>query len=233
MALPKIELPLFETKLFSTGKTVKFRPFTVKEEKILLIAQEANEVDQTLLAIRQIIGNCVYDLDVEALPMFDMEYLMLQLRAKSVNNVITFNITDPDTQKPVEIELDIDTIALTVDERHSKEIVVNDDMRLIMRYPRLDEVSKFKGYEGNEVNTLFDIMISCIDCVVDGDTVSRMGDFTHQEIQDLVESFPGKVIEELKLFLETIPVLRYEAKYVNSNGDEKTLVLEGMETFFI
>jgi hypothetical protein len=103
MALPKIELPLFEAKLFSTGKKVKFRPFTVKEEKILLIAQEANDIDQTLLAIRQIISNCVYDVDVETLPMFDMEYLMLQLRAKSVNNMITFNMTEPDTKKPVEI----------------------------------------------------------------------------------------------------------------------------------
>jgi hypothetical protein len=233
MGLPKIEMPLFETKLFSTGKIVKFRPFTVKEEKILLIAQEANDVDQTLLAIRQIIGNCVYDLDVEELPMFDMEYLMLQLRAKSVNNVITFNITDPDTQKPVEIELDLDTINLTFDDRHSKEITIKDDMHLMMRYPRINEVSLFKGYEGDEVNTLFNIMISCIDCVVVGDTISRMKDFTPQEIQDFVDSFPGSVVEELKLFFETIPVLRYEAKYINANGDEKTLVLEGMETFFI
>jgi len=233
MGLPKIEMPLFETKLFSTGKIVKFRPFTVKEEKILLIAQEANDVDQTLLAIRQIISNCVYDLDVEQLPMFDMEYLMLQLRAKSVNNVITFNITDPDTQKPVEIELDLDTINLTLDDRHSKEITIKDDMHLMMRYPRINEVSLFKGYEGDEVNTLFNIMISCIDCVVVGDTISRMEDFTPQEIQDFVESFPGSVVEELKLFFETVPVLRYEAKYINANGDEKTLVLEGMETFFI
>jgi hypothetical protein len=233
MALPKIELPLFETTLFSTGKKVKFRPFTVREEKILLIAQEANDIDQTLLAIRQIITNCVYDLDVETLPMFDMEYLMLQLRAKSVNNVITFSITDPDTQKPVEIELDIDTIELTVDKRHSKEIQVSEDMRLIMRYPRLDEVSLFKNYKGNEVNTLFDIMIACIDCVVDGDTVSRLEDFTKEEIKTFIESFPGTVINDLKTFFETIPVLRYEAKYVNADGNEKTMILEGMETFFI
>jgi hypothetical protein len=167
MALQKIELPLFETTLFSTGKKEKFRPFTAKEEKILLIAQEANDIDQTLLAIRQIITNCVYDVDVETLPMFDMEYLMLQLRAKSVNNMITFNITNPDTEKTVEIELNIDDIKLTSDERHSKEINVSEDMRLIMRYPTLDEVSIFKNYKGNEVNTLFDIMIACIDCVVD------------------------------------------------------------------
>lgn len=233
MALPKIELPLFETTLFSTGKKVKFRPFTVKEEKILLIAQEANDIDQTLLAIRQIITNCVYDVDVETLPMFDMEYLMLQLRAKSVNNMITFNITDPDTQKPVEIELNIDDIKLTTDEKHSKEINVSDDMRLIMRYPRLDEVAIFKDYKGNEVNTLFDIMIACIDCVVDGDSVSKLEDFSKEEIKEFIESFPGKVINDLKTFFETIPVLRYEAKYVNADGNEKTLVLEGMETFFI
>ncbi len=158
---------------------------------------------------------------------------MLQLRAKSVNNVITFNITDPDTQKPVEIELDLDTINLTLDDRHSKEITIKDDMHLMMRYPRINEVSLFKGYEGDEVNTLFNIMISCIDCVVVGDTIIRMEDFTPQEIQDFVESFPGSVVEELKLFFETVPVLRYEAKYINANGDEKTLVLEGMETFFI
>jgi len=233
MALPKIELPLFEAKLFSTGKTVKFRPFTVKEEKILLIAQEANDIDQTILAIRQIITNCVYDIDIETLPMFDMEYLLLQLRAKSINNVITFNITDPETQKPVEIELDIDTIGLTVDANHSKEISVSDDMRLIMRYPRLDEVALFKNYRGNEVNTLFDIMISCIDCVVDGDSVSRMEDFSKEETKAFIETFPGKVIQDLKTFFETIPVLRYEVKYVNANGNEKKMILEGMETFFI
>lgn len=233
MALPKIELPLFETTLFSTGKKVKFRPFTVKEEKILLIAQEANDVDQTLLAIRQIITNCVYDCDVETLPMFDMEYLLLQLRAKSVNNVIKFNITDPDTEKPVEIELNIDDIKLTHDDRHSKEINVSDDMRLIMRYPRLDEVSLFKGYKDSQVNTLFNIMIACIDCVVEGDTVSKLSDFTPEEIKEFIESFPGKVINDLKIFFETIPVLRYEVKYVNADGNEKTMILEGMETFFI
>ena len=233
MGLPKIQLPLFETKLFSTGEVVKFRPFTVKEEKILLIAQESDDVDQTMLALKQIISNCVYGVDVDKLPMFELEYLMLQLRSKSVNNIITFNITDPDTNLPVEIELDIDSISLTVDPKHSKEVAINDDMFLMMRYPRLEEVSMFKNVEEGQTKTLFNIMISCIDSIVDGDSVSSVSDYTPDEIQEFVDSLPGSTIEELKTFFETIPVLRFESKYVNSNGDDKSLVLEGMETFFI
>ena len=233
MGLPKIQLPLFETKLFSTGEVVKFRPFTVKEEKILLIAQESDDMEQTMLALKQIISNCVYGVDVELLPMFDLEYLMLQLRSKSVNNIITFNITDPDTNLPVEIELDINDISLTVDPKHSKEVAINDDMFLMMRYPRLDEVSMFKNFVEGQTNTLFSIMIACIDSVVDGDSVSSMADFSDDEIQAFVESLPGKAIQGLQTFFETIPVLRFESTYTNTNGDEKSLVLEGMETFFI
>jgi len=233
MGLPKIQLPLFETKLFSTGEVVKFRPFTVKEEKILLIAQESDDMNQTLLALKQIIGNCVYGVDVESLPMFELEYLMLQLRSKSVNNMITFSITDPDTKLPVEIELDIDDITLSSDPAHSKEVTINDDMFLMMRYPRLDEVSMFKNFVEGQTDTLFNIMISCIDSVVDGDSVSSMSDYTDEEIQSFVESLPGKAIEGLKKFFETVPVLRFKAKYVNANGDDRSLVLEGMETFFI
>jgi len=233
MGLPKIQLPLFETKLFSTGEVVKFRPFTVKEEKILLIAQESDDIDQTMLALKQIISNCVYGVEVDMLPMFELEHLMLQLRSKSVNNIITFNITDPDTKLPVEIELDIDDISLTIDPKHSKEVAINDDMFLMMRYPRLDEVSLFKNFVKGQTDTLFSIMIACIDSVVDGDSVSSMSDFSDDEIQEFVESLPGKAIEGLQTFFETVPVLRFESTYINANGDSKSLVLEGMETFFI
>jgi hypothetical protein len=146
-----------------------------------------------------------------------MEYLMLQLRAKSVNNMITFNITDPDTQKPVEIELNIDDIKLTSDERHSKEINVSDEMRLIMRYPRLDEVALFKNYRGNEVNTLFDIMIACIDCVVDGDTVNRFEDFTKEESEH----------EEPVVKNTTAKATKPKEKTEIVEAAQETLVIEG------
>ena len=137
MGLPKIDLPLFETKLLSTGKKkIKYRPFTVKEEKILLIAQESDDIEQVILAIKQIIGNCCPDVNVDELPMFDLEYLLLQIRGKSVNNVITFQITDPDTEKPVMLELNIDEIEITKPEGHSAEIPLGEDSYLVMRYPK-------------------------------------------------------------------------------------------------
>ena len=130
MGLPKIDLPLFETKLLSTGKTVKYRPFTVKEEKILLMAQEAQEPNQVILSMRQIVTNCCVDVNVDELPMFELEYLMMQIRSKSVNNVITFNVKDEETGEDVQLELDIDEIVLHTDESHSKEIKVNDVIAL-------------------------------------------------------------------------------------------------------
>lgn len=233
MGLPKIDLPLFETKLLSTGKIVKYRPFTVKEEKILLMAQEAQEAEQIVLAMRQIVTNCCEDVEVDSLPMFDLEYLMLQIRSKSVNNMITFNIKDEETGEDVQLEMDIDEIVLHTDERHSKEIKVNDDMHLMMKYPTLDQVGIFLNYEEDPTNTAFDVMISCIDCVVNGDEVASLSEYSIEEIRDFVDNFPGGTIESLKEFFETIPALRFETTYKNSKGTEQNLVLEGTDTFFL
>jgi len=233
MGLPKIDLPLFETKLLSTGKTVKYRPFTVKEEKILLMAQEAQEPNQVILSMRQIVTNCCEDVNVDELPMFELEYLMMQIRSKSVNNVITFNVKDEETGEDVELEMDIDEIVLHTDESHSKEIKVNDDMRLMMKYPTLDQVGIFLNYEEDPTNTAFDVMISCIDCVVNGDEVASLSEYSIEEIRDFVDTFPGGTVEELKSFFETIPSLRFETTYINSKGNEKNLVLEGTDTFFL
>ena len=234
MGLPKIDLPLFETQLVSVKNKIKFRPFTVKEEKILLIAQEADEIDQVILAIKQIVGNCCEEsLNVDDLPMFDLEYLLMQIRAKSVNNVITFTITDPDTDKPVEIELDIDDIKLRESEEHSKEIVIDDDKYLIMKYPRIAQVSSFSNTDNSQTQNVFDVMSECIETVVDGDTTYDLKDFEDKEVVEFIDSFSSETVNGIKKFFETIPVLSAEAKYLNTEGKEKTVVLEGMETFFI
>ncbi len=234
MGLPKIDLPLFETQLVSIKDKIKFRPFTVKEEKILLIAQEADEIDQVILAIKQIVGNCCEDgLNVDDLPMFDLEYLLLQIRAKSVNNVISFTIKDPDTNKPVEIELNIDDIKLKESEEHSKEITIDDDKYLIMRYPRIAQVSSFSNANNNQTQNVFDVMSECIETVVDGDTTYDLKDFEDSEVIEFIDSFSTETVNGVKKFFETIPVLSTEAKYLNSEGKEKKVVLEGMETFFI
>ena len=201
MGLPKIDLPLFETKLLSTGKKkIKYRPFTVKEEKILLIAQESDEIEQVILAIKQIIGNCCQDVDVDELPMFDLEYLLLQIRGKSVNNVISFQITDPDTEKPVMLELDIDEIAITKPEGHNPEIPLGEDSYLVMRYPKLDEVTQFLNPEQDQARNIYDVMLSCIDTVAEGDTVHKLSDFSDEEVLDVFNCFCSKRVNKLRNF---------------------------------
>ena len=239
MALPKIDLPLFETKLPSNNKVINYRPFTVKEEKVLLIAQESAEPEQMILAMKQIAGNCCDGLSTDGMAMFDLEYLMLQIRSKSVDNNISFTINDPDTGNPVELELNVEDIKLHTPDNHSQKININDDMYLMMRYPTLDEVGLFLklDFEPNQgadaAELLFDVMVSCIDCLVNGDEVQKMSDFSKEEVRDFIETFPGGTIDNLKNFFETIPTLRYDATYTNSEGEEKTVVLEGTETFFL
>jgi len=233
MALPKIDLPLFELTLPSTSETVKYRPFTVKEEKILLVAQESKDPNQMVLAMRQIATNCCPNIDIDQLPMFDLEYIMLQVRAKSIDNKVSFTITDPDTNNPVALELDIDEVDIVIDEEHTKEIVVTDDMYLMMRYPRLEEVSMFLNVVESPTESLFDVMISCIDCVVNGDETQKLKDFTKDEVMSFVETFPGGTIDALQKFFETMPKLRFKSKYINSEGEEKEVTLEGTETFFL
>jgi len=234
MGLPKIDLPIFETKLISTGrKKIKYRPFTVKEEKILLIAQESDDIDQVILAIKQIIGNCCSNVNPDDLPMFDIEYLLMQIRGKSVNNVIEFQITDPETEKPVKLELDIDEIEIVKPKGHSKEVPISDDAFIVMKYPQLTEVTTMLNPEQDEADNIFDVMLSCIESVVEGDTVYNLDDFSKEEVMEFVESFSTETVEGVKNFFETMPVLKCEKKYTNANGDEKKVVLEGVETFFI
>ena len=233
MALPKIDLPLFELNLPSDDSVVKYRPFTVKEEKILLVAQESKDPNQMVLAMRQIATNCCPDINIDELAMFDLEYIMLQIRAKSIDNKINFTINDPDTNNPVNLELDIDEIDLTTDESHTKEITISDEMYLMMRYPRLNEVSVFLNVVENPTESLFDVMIACIDCVVTGDEVQKLEDFTKEEVIQFVETFPGGTIDAIQKFFETMPKLRFKSTYMNSDGEEKEVLLEGTETFFL
>ncbi len=234
MALPRIDLPLFELTIPSNGKKVKFRPFTVKEEKILLIARESNDIDQLILAIKQILTNCVVDsIDVNSLAMFDLEYMLLQIRAKSVNDLIEFEITDPETQEKIKLSVNINEIVVKKSTA-SNVIKLNDAYSIVMRYPTFNELKLLaSSTDKTKQEILFDVMTSCIDSLVDGDSVTKMKDFTKQEVNDFVESFSATTITAIKTFFDNIPVLRFEKKYRLKDGTEKTFVLEGIETFFI
>lgn len=224
MSLPKIDLPLFELTVPSSGKKVKYRPYNVREEKILLIAQESDDIDQSILAIKQIITNCVYDLDVNEIPMFDLEYIMLNIRAKSVNNEIQFNIIDKETDETITLKLDIANIKLTQNEKHNKKINLDNDYTLIMKYPTIDKI------KGNE-----DLVISCIDLLVsnDGEKVYKLSEYTKEEIESFIEDLNPKNIDSIKEFFATMPMLKVEIPYKDKNGADKTFMLEGFSDFFI
>lgn len=240
MALPKINLPLFELTLPSTGETINYRPFTVKEEKILLIAQESKDTDQIVLAIKQMIANCVEGINVEKMPMFDMEYIMLNIRAKSVDNNIEFEVEDPDTQEKVKLKLDIDkNIKIHRTENHINKIEIDDNYTMTMRYPTINELSKLSAITSednkNNAEVFLDVMLSCIDMLIsnDGENIYKLEEFSKEEVKDFVESLSGNTIKRIQAFFETIPVIRAELPYKLKDGTEKTFVIQGQESFFM
>lgn len=236
MALPKIDQPLFEIEIPSTGKKAKYRPFTVKEEKILLIAQESREQNQILLAVKQIITNCVPDVDVEKLAIFDLEYLILNIRAKSVNNEIDFGFMDPDTEERIDVTVDVNDIKVKFDPDHERKIELNDQYYVMMRYPTLKEVTTLSesAEESNETEQMFNTMISCIETLVDTttDEVYKLEEFSSQEVSDFVDGFTSTVVEHLQKFFTTMPKLAHTIDYKDKEGKDKVFVVEGMDSFF-
>lgn len=234
MKLPKIDLPIFETTLPSTGEKVKYRAFTVKEEKIMLIAKESSDVDQIILSIKQVLNNCLIDKDLSELAVFDIEYLLAMIRGKSVNNVIEFLIRDPDTDDEVKLVFDIEDIKIVRDENHTNKIRVNDEYTLYMKYPNFDAfIVTFSQNSVGDPMAYYDVMIQCMDKLVSEETVYKLSDFSREEVDAFIESLGTDVIERIQQFFETMPKLRHEIKYTNKNGDEKVFVIEGTDSFFI
>lgn len=233
MALPKIDMPIFEMELPSTGEKIKYRPFTVKEEKILLVAQESKEAGQEVLASKQVVNNCLIDKDISELAMFDLEYIMLVLRTKSVDNNVKFSIKDPDTEEVVNLEIDLDNIKLSQDENHSKEIKINDTYTLFLKYPNIDQFIKIIESNPNDPLVSYFIMISCLDKLASEDEVYYFKDYSSEDIDAFMEDLTADVIKAIQNFFQTMPKLRHEMKYTNKAGTEKTFVIEGMRTFFI
>lgn len=234
MGLPKIEHPLFELEIPSTRKKAKYRPFTVKEEKILLIAQESEELDQILLAIKQIIGNCFEGLDVDSLSTFDLEFLLLKLRTVSVGNEIKVNFIDEETQEAVEIEIDTNDIEIKRYQTHKQLIQVDQNVSLKLAYPKMNSLDFLRDELSDEERQekLFDVMMGSIDQVISGEEIYRMKDFKQQEVDDFINSLSSKTIHDIKNFFETMPRVRIEKEYEVADK-KKTFIVEGTETFFV
>lgn len=233
MALPKIDLPIYELTLPSNGQKLQYRPFTVKEEKILLTAQQSKEPEQIVIAIKQIVNNCIIDYDVDKLALFDLEYLMINVRARSVDSNVEFEIEDPDTKGKVKLVLNLENVKVHRDERHTNKIQVDDTYTLFLKYPTIDDFSDIIGKGDLPPEKTYEILMSCIDKLASEDDVYNFKDFTKKQVDEFVDSLNADVTKKIKIFFDTMPKVRHEMPYKNSNGEEKVFTIQGTQSFFM
>jgi len=238
MPLPKISTPTYELELPSTGETIQYRPFLVKEEKLLVIALESEDTKQITTAIKTVIKNCIStkNIKVESLPTFDIEYLFLNIRGKSVGEELDINIICPDDgETQVSVTLNLDDIKVQKNEEHSNRIKIDDSIMMEMKYPSLDEFIKnnFDFSDKNAMDQSFDLISSCIDKIFTEDEVWASGDVSKKELTDFLESMNSSQFKDIEKFFETMPKLSHTIKVTNPKTKvESEVVLEGLASFF-
>ena len=236
MALPKLNVPKYKLKLPSTGKTVTFRPFLVKEEKLLLLATETGEQTEILDAIKTIITDCTDISDVNSLATFDIEYVFLQIRTKSVGESVETTVVCPDDEETeVNVSIPLDEINVQKTRGHKKEIKLSDDVVVTMGYPQLDTFVKMNfGDDGTGmgVEQMFEMAAECIETIADAEQVYDCADSNKDELLEFFDSMNSKQFQLIQEFFETMPKLSYKMKVTNPNTKvESEIVLEGLAAF--
>ena len=238
MPLPTIVTPTYELELPSTGKKVKYRPFLVKEEKLLVLALETENTKDISTAIKSVLKNCIQSrgVKVDNLPTFDIEYLFLNIRGKSVGEDIEVNLIAPDdevTQVPVTIN--IDDIKIQKSEEHNNKVKLDETLMMEMKYPSLDQFikSNFDFTEEISMDQSFDLIASCIDKIYNEEEVWSAADCTKKEMKDFLEQMNSLQFKEIEKFFETMPKLSHSVTFTNPKTKvESTVVLEGLSSFF-
>jgi len=237
MALPKVEAPRYELTLPSQDIKVKYRPFLVKEEKILLMAMESQKEQEIYEATKQIVDSCTFNtLDVEALPMFDLEYLFLNIRAKSVGEISKFKVLCPDDKKTyADVEIDLTKVEVQVDDEHTSKIMVDEVRKLgvVMKYPTMEILKSGTNIDNANMEAIFDMLTHCIDHIFEGDKIYPAKDSTQQEIKDFFQSLSQENFAKIKKFFDTMPRVRHEFEVTNPVTKVKSMVtLTGLNDFF-
>ena len=238
MPLPKIATPSYELVIPSSKKKVKFRPFLVKEEKILILAMESQDNSQIASAVKDVISNCILTrgIKVDKLSTFDIEYLFLNIRGKSIGEDVEVMVTCPDdgkTQVPTRIMLD--DIKIQISDDHNQDIKLDDDYTLRMKYPSLDEFIKNNFNAAGDINVddTFDLIASCIEQVYSEEESWAASDCTKKELTQFVEQLNSSQFKDIEKFFETMPKLSHTVKVINPNTQkENEVVLEGLQSFF-
>ena len=238
MPLPKIATPTYELELPSTEQTIQYRPFLVKEEKVLVIALESEDTKQITTAIKSVIKNCILTkgIKVETLPTFDIEYLFLNIRGKSVGEEIEVNLICPDDEETqVSVNINLDDIKVQKNEEHTNQIKIDKSIMMEMRYPSLEQFIKnnFDFDDKSVMDQSFDLIASCIDKIYTEDDIWIAEDCTKKEITDFLESMNSSQFKDIEKFFETMPKLSHKVKIKNPNTKvQSEIVLEGLSSFF-
>ena len=236
MSLPKINAPEYRLNIPSTDEEITYRPFLVKEEKLLLIAHETGDEKATFSAIKQLIKSCVtQELAVDTLPMFDIEYIFLNIRAKSVGEIAKLKIICPDDEKTtVDVEVDLTKINVEMDEKHNPRIELTDNIGILMSYPSLDIVQEHAITDSpNPTQQLFKLVAECIYQIWEGKEVHDASDYSYTEKTEFLESLSHEQFEKIQNFFETMPTLKHEIKVTNPKTKVKsTVTLRGIQSFF-
>ena len=240
MPLPKIATPTYELELPSTGQTITYRPFLVKEEKLLVLAMESEDTKSITRAIKEVLKSCIKTkVKVEALPTFDIEYLFLNIRGKSVGEEVDVSVTCPDDGvTPVEVSIPIDEIRVEKSKDHNDTIRLDDTLSMKMKYPSLDQfiqtnfdLENTKG--GTQLEQSFEMIGSCIDTIYSEDEAWPASDSTKKEISEFLEQLSSTQFQQIEKFFETMPKLSYEVSVTNPKTKKKsTVTLEGLASFF-
>ena len=236
MALPKLTTPTYELEVPSTDEKIKYRPFLVKEEKILLIAMESGEQESIVTAIKDIVTECTFGkIDLGGMPMFDVEYIFLQIRSKSVGEVSTLKLLCPDDKETyVNVDVDLSNIMVHVDKGHNPKIELTEEMGMIMTYPTIDSIT---GLDGADINTsnMLDVISSCVLQIYDkkGEEVFDAKDQTKKELIEFIEQLNTKQFEEVQKFFDTMPKLKHIIEVENPKTKVKSeVVVQGLNDFF-
>jgi hypothetical protein len=233
MALPRVNTPDYTLELPSTGETIKYRPFLVKEQKILMMAQDTKDETQLADAMGTLVSSCTYGtLDASTSPLFDIEYVFLKIRSKSVGSKVDLMVVCPDDEKTqAKVSLDLDDINVTMTDDHINEVQINDKVKVVFRYPILSDL---KGLVENptDVERVFHVLNRCINEIHFGDDVYQRSDMTEKDIDEFVDQLTTEQFERLSDFFNSMPKLRHAIKVTNPKTKVKSeVVLEGLESF--
>lgn len=240
--LPKIDVPVYETTLISTGKTVRFRPFLVKEQKIFLMASQSDDAKEVVNAIKQVISNCIVDdLDIDTLPTFDLENIFMQLRARSVGEKIEMNYVcnnpisdDKGEAKPcggkIKLFLDLLEVKPTIDPEHNKKIELTPKLGIVMKYPNFEILNSLNIQSQAD---LLKIIIACIDYIYDEDQIYYAKDSSEQELMEFIENMQQSDVQKIEKFFQTMPKISKEMDFhCTKCGYKENIVIEGIQNFF-